>query len=834
MVLKQGKALACLLLCLLLCLTQTAFAVPGETGAQDQTAPAAAVPRCVQQSATEEGGEDVPYANSDVCADTLTCYFELDPDSGCALRRDAETLIAVAITDRPVSQMALLDDTLYLLCENGIALLRYSIPDGTVERLRGFDAAVLRFAVSEEREGLRLYYLTDGCIRSCSLSGEEETTVCAEDGLYRFWLVDGGLLEYMTDPDTIHTLDPQSGAVTERANVRSSLSGNVRGRSSIDRLKEKFPEGKYWNHVGGSNNPDGWTESPCTHHGHCGYKPDECECNSFDDCIQCFGFGYKLAYDYYGSLPDDWERIWWRPTDGIKAGDVFRYRNNRHTIWITAVDGDTVTFADCNWDCVCGIRWDQTISISTLRSSATFRDIAPATADCGDWLAAPIVTADRSECYDDCFAVFSWEEICNATEYRLELYRNNQLCASLRQAECSYVLDCPQEGAYRLDVFACDEQGQSTAGSCALNVTHCERDTAFRLWFSPDADEQASEKLLIGDGYWASYALYDRTTGESYSTYCRTDYQVQLWVRSPSGERVAALQSDGPLGSIWLPVTEEGDYTLYASLMGAQSLEAALTLTCRVPGCADLGHIWQPEGSYDSDTGRLTLRCMRCHGERALLLPQEACTEGESCPGASYTDMPSADTWAHEGLEFLLQNGIMNGVSQTSLAPGLPMNRAMLVTLLWRLEGEPGSHRLRYFEDVGPNTYYTAAVAWAAENGVVNGVSETRFAPTQQISREQLATILYRYASRFGAQAPQTDALNDFPDGVSASGFAVEALCWATERGLINGVGTQGQTLLAPQASATRAQVAAILLRFVRSQFFPTDDPAQRVSPTAS
>ena len=133
---------------------------------------------------------------------------------------------------------------------------------------------------------------------------------------------------------------------------------------SFNQLQAKFPAGTYWNHVGkNTNNPDGVTNRPCTHHGGCSSKgyTGWCGCNSagFYGAIQCHGFAFKCGYDMFGSSPSTWATH--KNINNIKPGDIIRYKNNHHTIFVTAVDGDTITYGDCNSDGHCIIRWNQKI-----------------------------------------------------------------------------------------------------------------------------------------------------------------------------------------------------------------------------------------------------------------------------------------------------------------------------------------------------------------------------------------------------------------------------------------------------------------------------------------
>ena len=178
------------------------------------------------------------------------------------------------------------------------------------------------------------------------------------------------------------------------------------------------------------------------------------------------------------------------------------------------------------------------------------------------------------------------------------------------------------------------------------------------------------------------------------------------------------------------------------------------------------------------------------------------------CPAKKFTDVDITQ-WHHLDLDYVLNKGMMNGTSDTTFEPQSTTNRAMIVTILWRLEGEPKAKESA-FTDLTQD-WYKAAVGWAAENGIVNGTSATTFAPTDPITREQFAAILYRYADHKKYDVSQKADLNKYTDADSISGYAQDAFGWANAAGLINGM---TETTLAPQGNATRAQAAAILHRF--------------------
>lgn len=185
----------------------------------------------------------------------------------------------------------------------------------------------------------------------------------------------------------------------------------------------------------------------------------------------------------------------------------------------------------------------------------------------------------------------------------------------------------------------------------------------------------------------------------------------------------------------------------------------------------------------------------------------------DHCPSKAFSDL-DAKAWYHEGVDYALTNSLMNGVGGGRFEPDGQLTRAQLVTVLYRAAGEPDTGKqVNPFTDVADDTWYTKAVIWAANNGIVNGVAKNVFAPDASITREQIATMLYRYA---GAEAAKEDKLSAFPDAAKTSDWAKEALNWAVASGLINGVAdANGTANLEPQATATRAQIATILMRWL-------------------
>ena len=184
------------------------------------------------------------------------------------------------------------------------------------------------------------------------------------------------------------------------------------------------------------------------------------------------------------------------------------------------------------------------------------------------------------------------------------------------------------------------------------------------------------------------------------------------------------------------------------------------------------------------------------------------------CPSTNFTDVEE-NGWYHTGVDFMVKNGFMNGVADDAFDVDGNLTRAQLVTILYRIAGEPESTATNPFADVADGQWYTTAVIWAAENGIVKGVNTTTFAPNDQITREQIATILFRYAKAEKVEGK----LAGFPDAGKVSDYAADAMAWAVEQGLINGISeSDGKTYLAPQETATRAQIAVILMRYLTAE----------------
>lgn len=183
--------------------------------------------------------------------------------------------------------------------------------------------------------------------------------------------------------------------------------------------------------------------------------------------------------------------------------------------------------------------------------------------------------------------------------------------------------------------------------------------------------------------------------------------------------------------------------------------------------------------------------------------------------GLPFADVPSG-SWYYDDIAYVYDAGLMTGLTATAFGPNLSNTRGMIVTILWRMENEPAAKHGCPFADVRRGSYYEQAIAWASENGIVTGFDASTFAPDRAITREQLAAILFRFAAYRGMDAVTLrENLSSFQDQAAISAYAVSALNWAVGEGLMQGTGDK----LEPTGSATRAQVAAMLRRFIQRNF---------------
>ena len=250
------------------------------------------------------------------------------------------------------------------------------------------------------------------------------------------------------------------------------------------------------------------------------------------------------------------------------------------------------------------------------------------------------------------------------------------------------------------------------------------------------------------------------------------------------------------------------------------------TKTEVIPATGPHTHVWG-EGTVtvaptETTPGVRTYTCTVCGQTRTEIIPatgSAVCPGGAACPSFRFRDVPAPSNWAHEGIDYCVRHGLMSGFDATTFSPDTVSTRAQIVMILYNLSGDTTDYSKYYvpFTDVKPGTWYYNAVAWGYDKDIVAGMTPTTFSPDGLITREQMAVLLYGYTEKYApAYLGGAASLNSFPDAASVSNWAYAAMSWAVGNGLISGIASNGADYLAPSGGATRAQIAAIMMRYCR------------------
>lgn len=274
-------------------------------------------------------------------------------------------------------------------------------------------------------------------------------------------------------------------------------------------------------------------------------------------------------------------------------------------------------------------------------------------------------------------------------------------------------------------------------------------------------------------------------------------------------------------GTVTAEPTEKdpGTMTYTCTVCGATKTEV-------IPATGPHTHVWG-EGTVtvaptETTPGVRTYTCTVCGQTRTEIIPatgSAVCPGGAACPSFRFRDVPAPSNWAHEGIDYCVRHGLMSGFDATTFSPDTVSTRAQIVMILYNLSGDTTDYSKYYvpFTDVRPGTWYYNAVAWGYDKDIVAGMSATTFAPDGLITREQMAVLLYGYTEKYApAYLGGAASLNSFPDAASVSNWAYAAMSWAVGNGLISGIASNGADYLAPSGGATRAQIAAIMMRYCR------------------
>ena len=265
----------------------------------------------------------------------------------------------------------------------------------------------------------------------------------------------------------------------------------------------------------------------------------------------------------------------------------------------------------------------------------------------------------------------------------------------------------------------------------------------------------------------------------------------------------------GEIGTLQMTLAHDGDF--------------GFTLTLSAPLGEENEGYWANLYYFDEDAETLTFQTSAkidedgsaalvfTHASQYVIVIDDRDHTPKDFP---FVDVRESD-WFYEAVDYVFQRDLMNGTDPTHFTPDGTSSRAMVATILWRMAGQPQADDTLSFTDIPASAWYTEAVRWAAETGIVTGYSDTKFGPDDPVTREQFAVMLYRYAQTLGEGFTGSWSFPlDFPDAAQVSDYAYEALCWLTMENVINGMedGT-----LHPQGTATRAQLATMLMRFDQS-----------------
>lgn len=334
---------------------------------------------------------------------------------------------------------------------------------------------------------------------------------------------------------------------------------------------------------------------------------------------------------------------------------------------------------------------------------------------------------------------------------------------------------------------------------------------------------------IIGVSPYGNYVVTKQVTGAALKEIMETslDIGLQSAAADESGDYNAWPENSGSylqfggMTVTWDPAAAKGSRVTAIEVQGVP-LEAEQTYTIATNNYVAVSDNY-PQLAQAAEAGQFTA----CDEVLVRFFQQDADTIAASvyderlrtvsdeadCPSAAFTDVQPTD-WFHEAVDFVVENGLMNGTEATVFEPETAVSRGMAATVLWRLAGSPVVNYAMRFDDVAPDAYYTEAIRWAASEHIVDGHTETCFAPETPVSREQLAAMLYRFAQQQGQDVSIGEDTNilSYTDFDQLSEYAIPAMQWACGAGVIQG---SDDGLLQPQGTASRAETAQMLLRYM-------------------
>ena len=301
-------------------------------------------------------------------------------------------------------------------------------------------------------------------------------------------------------------------------------------------------------------------------------------------------------------------------------------------------------------------------------------------------------------------------------------------------------------------------------------------------------------------------ALRPSSTGSYDAKSGKVEVLVTPMMDTANGRLVVTYDST----QLTLTDISDGAFTAQASAAGKNQVELLYADAAVQPAETPVARLTFTRTEQAGDSVELTIRQTEA-GQETVEKEQTVTVElGHTCPSAKFVDVDEK-AWYHLDVDYVVAHNLMIGMDETHFAPNVNMTRAQMVTILYRMAGSPETKATLPFTDVERGRFYTDAVAWAYEKEIVKGMTDTLFAPNAPVTREQMVTFFARFASFQGMDVSCKGDLSDFTDANAVSPYAVKAMTWAYENGLIRGM---GDGTVGPKGNSTRAQVAAILNRY--------------------
>ena len=639
-------------------------------------------------------------------------------------------------------------------------------------------------------------------------------------------------------------------------------------KMTLAQLREKFPHGKYWNHIGSNvNNPNGWTETACTHHKTTGCNINgSCGCNNVGqgwNAIQCMGFAFKLGYDAFGSNPgSSWTTVTGNNAKNyvlynIKPGDVVRFNNDGHSMFVTGVSGNTITYAECNVQGTCIIRWDRTVTRANLNKTLTNVKIAPDTFKTNDFnisfsynllqgtgnfpvqtvkytntITIPDNALTRNGYTFNGFAGYrvqdkkyytvekGWQtqESINTNKYTKKVYPKGSSWSiggawtSTPAKQYSFIF------AAIWTPVNVSVKYNANGGNGTYNQTYV----------IDNPIELPTESLMNKTGSVLKGFNFYRTQDQKYATYNGWATQEEIdangyekKVFDPGSAHTVntswtndfSTQNTYEFIAVWEDQMPESITLNQTSITLNRGTTYSLTATVLPEDTKDKTVNWSSSDETVATVENGKVKALKAGTTTITVTTVNGKTvtaEVKVLKEFPFTDVVKGQ-WYYEYVDQAYQLGLMTGATDTLFKPTANMNRAMVAIVFHRMEGSEPVAYSKVFPDVANNQYYTTSVLWAKQTGIITGYNNGTFMPLKNVTREEMATMIQRFAKYKGLDVASSKDITYFKDYANISTYAKQPIQWCVENGLISG--KLNGTKVDPLGTATRAECAKMLVQ---------------------